>query len=90
MLGYVDIIFKIEKKSKKRKINISRGNTRISILVYFVEFCHNRTRISVWVYFVEFCHNRFGFEYVLDNDKYVEINNIYNEYLTIKKLNLKQ
>ena len=75
MLQYVDLQMKKERKeARKGKYYISRCDTRTSI----------------WVYFVSFCRNRFGFEYLIDNDKYVEINKIYNKYLTLKKLNLKE
>ncbi len=64
MLGYVDIKIKIERKEERKgKYHVSRSYTR-----YFI-----------WLYFVEFCRNRFGIEYLIDNDKYVEINKIYNE-----------
>jgi hypothetical protein len=48
------------------------------------------TRYLIWMCFAEFCYNYFGFEYLNDNDKYVKITKIYNEYLTLKKLNLKE
>ncbi len=47
------------------------------------------TRYQIWVCFDNFCSNRFGAEYLNDHDKYTEINKFYNEYLTLKKLNLK-
>jgi hypothetical protein len=75
MLEYVDTKIKIERKeARKGKYYGSRSDTRYLI----------------WVYFVEFCRNRFGFEYLIDNDKYIEITKIYNDYLTIKKLNSKE
>ena len=75
IFDYVNIKMKTErKKAREEKYYISRCDTRYTI----------------WVYFVEFCRNRFGFDYLLDNDKYVEITKIYNEYLRIKKLNLKE
>ena len=46
------------------------------------------TRYLIWMCFAEFCYNYFGFEYLNDND--VKITKIYNEYLTLKKLNLKE
>ena len=55
---------------------------------YYISRCD--TRYTIWAYFVEFCRNRFGFDYILDNDKNVEISKIYKEYLTLKKLNLKE
>ena len=74
MMDYIDIQMKIERKdARKGKYYISRSYKRELI----------------WVYFVKFCRNRFDFEYILDNDNCVEITKIYNEYLTIKKLNLK-
>ena len=75
IIEYIDIKMKTErKKAKEGKYHISRSDTRYTI----------------WVYFVEFCRNRFGFDYILDNDKCVEITKIYNEYLRIRKLNLKE
>ena len=74
LLNYVDIQMKIErKKARKMKLYMSREDTRMTI----------------WIYFVNFCRNHFDFEYILDNDNCVDITKIYNEYLTIKKLNLK-
>ena len=74
MMDYVDIQMKIERKdARKGKYYISRSYKRELI----------------WVYFVKFCRNNFDYEYILDNDKCVQITKIYNEYLTIKKLNLK-
>jgi hypothetical protein len=75
MLEYVDIKIKIERKEARK------GNEYIS---------RSYTRELIWVYIVEFCRNRFGFDYILDNDKCFEITKIYNEYLTLKKLNLKK
>ena len=52
------------------------------------EFNHisrNYTRYLIWTCFAEFCYNYFG-----DIDKHVEIRKLYNEYLTLKKLNLKE
>ncbi len=75
MLNYVDIKIKIERKeARKEKYHVSRSYTRYLI----------------WVYIVEFCRYHFGFDYIIDNDNCVEITKIYNEYLTTKKLNLKE
>ena len=69
MLQYVDLQMKIERiEARKGKYYISRSDTRTSI----------------WIYFVKFCHNRFGTEYLSDIDKYVDVNKINNEYLTNK------
>ena len=53
---------------------------------YYISRCD--TRYTIWAYFVEFFRN--GFDYIPDNGKSVEITKIYNEYLTLKKLNLKE
>ncbi len=75
MQEYVDIKIKIERKeARKGKVYVSRSYTRELI----------------WICFVEFCRNCFGFGYIIDNDNYVEIAKIYDEYLIIKKLNLKK
>jgi hypothetical protein len=76
ILEYVDIEIKIERKgTRKGKYFISRRDTRDLI----------------WVYFVRFCRHRFGFDYLIENNnKYIEITKIYNEYLTKTKLNLKE
>ena len=82
---------KIERKdARKRKFYRSRSDTRYLIREFVVTFCR--------IYFAR--------EYLIDKDltdkdkdieinkiyknKYDEINKIYNEYLTIKKLNLKE
>ena len=91
MFNYIDIMMKIERKdARKRKFYISRSDTRYLIREFVVAFC----RIH------------FAREYLIDEDltdkdkdieinkiyknKYDEIDKIYNEYLTIKKLNLKE
>ena len=91
MFNYIDIMMKIERKdARKRKFYISRSDTRYLIRDFVVTFC----RIH------------FAREYSIDKDltdkdkddevnkiyknKYDEIYKIYNEYLTIKKLNLKE
>ena len=75
IIEYIDIKMKTErKKAREGKYYISRCDTRYTI----------------WAYFVEFCRNHFGFDYILDNGKSVEITKIYNEYLRIRKLNLKE
>ncbi len=64
MLEYVDIKIKIQRKeARKGNYNVSRSDARNLI----------------WVYFVEFWRNRFGFDYIIDNDKYVEITKNYCE-----------
>ena len=45
------------------------------------------TRYLIWVCFAEFWYYSFNVKYLNDHDKYVKI---YNEYLTLKKLNLKE
>jgi hypothetical protein len=71
MLNYVDIKIKTERKeARKEKYHISRSYTRYLI----------------WVYFVKFCRYHFGFEFLNDNDKYVQITKFYYEYLTFKKI----
>ncbi len=50
-------------------------------------------RYQIWVYLFKFCVDRFGTEYFNGDaklDNYTEINKFYNEYLTLKKLNLKE
>jgi len=91
MFSYIDIKMKIERKeARKYKIYISRPDTRYLIRDFVVSFCRYH----------------FEREYLINKDltdkdkdveinkiyknKYDEINKIYNEYLTIKKLNLKE
>ena len=71
----VDIGMMIERK-KARKVKQYMGRPYI--------------RYQIWVYFEKYCHVRYGTEYLNDHDNYSEINNFYNEYLTLKKLNLKK
>ncbi len=42
------------------------------------------------MFFAEFCYNYFGVKYLHDHDKYVKIRNNYDDYLTLRKLNLKE
>jgi hypothetical protein len=66
---------KIKRKEAKKEFNhISRSYIRYLI----------------WDCFAEFCCNYGCVKYLNASDKYVEITKIYNEYLTIKKLNLKK
>ena len=91
LFDYIDIKMKIERKeARKYKIYISRPDTRYLIRDFVVSFCRYH----------------FEREYLINKDltdkekdveinkiyknKYDEINKIYNEYLTIKKLNLKE
>lgn len=64
---------KERKDARKRKYYISRRDTRSLI----------------WVYFVSFCKNQIGLEFMNDYDMYSDIIKIYDEYLKLKKLNLK-
>ena len=70
----------VDKKMKTERKEARDGK-------YYISRSYKRELI--WVYFVKFCRNHFDFEYILDNDNCVDITKIYNEYLTIKKLNLK-
>ena len=75
LVNYVDIQMKIEKKdARKRKFYISRRDLRSLI----------------WVYFVSFCKNHIGMDFMNAQDMYGEIIEMYNEYLKLKKLNLKE
>ena len=75
IFDYVDKKMKIKRKEARDEFNhVSRSYIRDSI----------------WECFVEFCRNRFNYEYILASDKCVQITKIYNEYLTIKKLNLRK
>jgi hypothetical protein len=76
LFDYVDMIMKEERKRYRELYGTYHMN-------------RDHARCIIWAYFVKFCRNRFDFEYILDNDNCVEITKIYNEYLTIKKLNLK-
>ena len=75
IFDYVDIKMKIKRKEARDEYN---------------HVIRSYTRYLIWMCFAEFCYNYFGFEYLNDNDKYVKITKIYNEYLTLKKLNLKE
>jgi hypothetical protein len=75
IFDYVDLKMKIiRKEARNEKYYISKSYTRYLI----------------WLNFVYFCNNHFGSEYLNDHDKFIEITKIYNEYLTLKKLNLKE
>ena len=75
IFDYVDIKMKIKRKEARDEYNhVSRSYTRYLIQVCFAE------------YFGEY----FGIEYLNANANYVKITKIYNEYLTLKKLNLKE
>jgi hypothetical protein len=65
----------LENNDKRMKIERKEGKNYIS---------RSYARYLVWVYIVEFCNNRFGRDYLIDNENYVEITKIYNEYLTLK------
>ncbi len=78
MLGYVTpsyVDIKLKQKEKKQEKEI-----------LFKQKLYKRFNLGI---FCRICRNRFGFENLIDNDKYVEITKTYNEYLTLKKLNLK-
>ena len=75
IFDYVDIKMKIKRKEARDEYkHVSRSYTRYLI----------------WTCFVDFFYNNFGIEYLNNNDKYGKIRKIYNEYLTLKKLNLKE
>ncbi len=75
LVNYVDIQMKIERKdARKRKFYISRRDLRSLI----------------WGCFVDFCSNHIGIYFMNSHDMYGEITKMYNEYLTSKKLNLKE
>jgi hypothetical protein len=91
MFNYIDMMMKIARKdARKGKSFISRSDTRYLMREFVVTFC----RIH------------FAREYLIDKDltdkdkdveinkiyknKYDEINKIYNKYLTIEKLNMKE
>ena len=75
LLDYVDVQMKIERKdARKRKYYISRRDLRSSI----------------WSYFVSFCKNHIGMDFMNAQDMYGEIIQMYDEYLKLKKLNLKE
>ena len=71
----------VDKKMKTERKEARDGK-------YYISRSYKRELI--WVYFVKFCRNCFGFEYIIDNDNNFEITKIYDEYLTLKKLNLKK
>ena len=59
----------------------------------FTHISRHYTRYLIWTSFAEFCYNYCGLECLNDNDrngKNGKITKIYNEYLTLKKLNLKE
>ena len=66
-----------------KKMKIKRKEARDE----FNHVSRSYTRYLIWDCFAEFCYNDFGVKYLKDHDKYVKF---YNEYLTLKKLNLKE
>ena len=75
IFDYVDIQMKLKRK-EARKIKIY--------------MCRPYTRYEIWVCFDNFFNDHFGAEYSKCHDKFTEMNKFYNEYLTLKKLNLKK
>ena len=71
----------VDKKMKTERKKAREGK-------YYISRCD--TRYIIWAFFVKFFRDRFGFEYIIDNDNNFKITKIYNEYLTLKKLNLKE
>ena len=69
-----DIFEFVDKYMKK-----ARKNTKLS---------RDETRETIWLAFDEIYTFRFGPCY--DNNKLIELNNFYNEYLKLKKMNLKK
>ena len=75
IFDYVDIKMKIKRKEARDEFNhVSRSYIRYLI----------------WECFAEFYYNYFGVKYFNAHDNYGKIKKIYNEYLTLKKLNLKE
>jgi hypothetical protein len=93
MFDYVDIMMKIERKdARKRKSYICRRDTRYSIGEYFVKFCRHHPERE---YLIDKGLTDKDKDVEIDKNyknKYHEINIIYyyDEYLTIKKLKLKE
>ena len=59
------------------------------IATHFIDLQQILYKISNLGLFCQICHDIFGTEYFNGHDKNTEINKFYNEYLTLKKLNLK-
>ena len=75
IFDYVDIEMKLKRKhARKIKLYMCRHYTR-----YEISDCFNN-----------FFSNHFGDEYFKSHDKFTEMNKFYNEYLRLKKLNLKK
>ena len=69
-----DIFEFVDKYMKK-----ARKDTKLS---------RDETRETIWLAFDEIYTYRFGPSY--DNNKRIELTKFYNEYLTLKKMNLKK
>ncbi len=75
IFDYVDKKMKIKRKEAKEEFNhISRSYTRYLI----------------WQCFAEFCYYSFDVLYLGDHDYHDKYVKFYNEYLTLKKMNLKE